>query len=161
MIIRTTEEQDWACLRDVRLAALLDAPTAFGLRHATAAAYTEAQWRDRAAGRSPAEYLLALADGAAAGMAGHHLADNGECNLIGMWVRPEYRGRGVAAALVDSVKSRAAAQGQRRIVLDVSPDNARAAAFYRRQGFAFLPVWEPLDSHPHITVQKMEWLAPA
>ena len=49
--------------------------------------------------------------------------------------------------------------GQSRLVLDVSPDNARAAAFYKKQGFVFLPEWEPLESHPHIQVQKMEWLA--
>jgi ribosomal protein S18 acetylase RimI-like enzyme len=51
------------------------------------------------------------------------------------------------------------AQGHRRVVLDVSPDNARAAAFYRKLGFSFLPEWEPLASYPEITVQKMEWLA--
>jgi RimJ/RimL family protein N-acetyltransferase len=44
-------------------------------------------------------------------------------------------------------------------VLDVSPDNARAAAFYKKQGFVFLPEWEALESHPHIQVQKMEWVS--
>jgi hypothetical protein len=41
--------------------------------------------------------------------------------------------------------------------LGVSPDNVRASAFYRKQGFVFLPEWEPLASHPDIQVQKMEW----
>jgi ribosomal protein S18 acetylase RimI-like enzyme len=43
--------------------------------------------------------------------------------------------------------------------LDVSPDNERAAAFYRKHGFSFLPEWEALESHPDIEVQKMEWRA--
>ena len=82
-----------------------------------------------------------------------------ELNLIAMWVRPAYRGAGVAVGLVESVKESAVAQGHGRVVLDVSPANERAAAFYRKLGFAFLPEWEALESHPHINVQKMEWLA--
>jgi ribosomal protein S18 acetylase RimI-like enzyme len=65
----------------------------------------------------------------------------------------------VAARLVDAMKASAVSQGHARVVLDVSPDNGRAAAFYRRQGFAFLPEWEALASHPDISVQKMEWRA--
>jgi hypothetical protein len=38
MLIRHTTELDWPSLKAVRLAALLDAPTAFGVTHASAAA---------------------------------------------------------------------------------------------------------------------------
>lgn len=61
----------------------------------------------------------------------------------------------MASALVQAVKAAAAARGYARIVLEVAPSNARAAAFYQKQGFAFLPEWEPLASHPHIQLQKM------
>jgi hypothetical protein len=44
MIIRPTTEDDWQALKAVRLAALLDAPTAFGVSHRTAAA----RWRHSA-----------------------------------------------------------------------------------------------------------------
>lgn len=159
MIVRPTTEADWETLRAIRLAALLDAPTAFGLTHATAAAYSEAQWRDRAAGRTRAQYLLAFVDGEAAGMIGGFETPALELNLIGMWVKPEHRGTGAAASLVASIKARAFAQGHERVVLEVSPDNARAAAFYRKQGFAFLREWEALESHPEIELQKMEWCA--
>ena len=36
-----------------------------------------------------------------------------------------------------------------------APGNGRAVAFYQRHGFAFLPGWEALASHPHVRVQKM------
>lgn len=157
MIIRSTTEADWETLKAIRLASLIDAPTAFGLTRATAAAYSEAQWRDRAAGRTRAEYLLAFVDGEAGGMIGGFVSPALEYNLIGMWVKPGYRGTALAASLVDAIKARAAAQGHGRVVLDVSPDNGRAANFYRKQGFSFLPVWEALESHPEITLQKMEW----
>jgi ribosomal protein S18 acetylase RimI-like enzyme len=161
MIIRSTTEADWETLKEIRLASLLDAPTAFGLTHATAAAYSEAQWRDRAGGRTRAEYQLAFADGEAVGMVGGYVSQAAEFNLIAMWVRPGFRGTPAAARLVDSIKARAAAQRHDRVVLDVSPENARASAFYRKQGFSFLPEWEALESHPEIELQKMEWRASA
>ena len=157
MDIRSTTADDWPILKTMRLAALHDAPTAFGVSHATAAAYSDAQWRERAAGPHP-QFLLAFRDGVAVGMIGGGVsAATGEYNLIAMWVRPEHRGSGAAAQLVAAIKASADAQGHARIVLDVAPENARAAAFYRRQGFVFLPEWEPLASHPEIQVQKMEW----
>jgi ribosomal protein S18 acetylase RimI-like enzyme len=157
MEIRATTADDWAALKEIRLAALRDAPTAFGVSHATAAAYSEEQWRERAAGPH-LEFLLAFRDGVAAGMIGGGVsAATGEYNLIAMWVQPEHRGSDIAACLVAAIKASAAAKGHARIVLDVAPENARAAAFYQRQGFTFLPQWEPLASHPEIQVQKMEW----
>lgn len=160
MIVRRTTEEDWEILKEIRLASLLDAPTAFGVSHATAAAYSDSQWRDRASNRSQAEFLLAFMHGVAIGMVGGVVSPTLEFNLIGMWVRPEYRGTVAAAALVDAIRTRAVAQGHTRVVLDVSPGNGRAAAFYRKQGFSFLPEWEALASHPDIKVQKMEWRAP-
>lgn len=160
MLIRRTTEPDWPLLKELRLAALLDAPTAFGVSHASAAANPDEQWRDRAAGRGPATYLLAFdSAGAAIGMVGGVLSAMQEYNLIAMWVRPEQRGSGAAAALVEAMLAHAVAQGHQRVVLDVSPDNARASAFYQKRGFRFLSHWEALESHPHIQVQKMEWRA--
>jgi ribosomal protein S18 acetylase RimI-like enzyme len=167
MIIRPTIEDDWAALKAVRLAALLDAPTAFGVSYQTAAAQGEAQWRERAAvasgGKPKSEFWLAFADAAqreATGMIGGVVDAHGHYNLIGMWVAAAQRGSGAARGLVDAVKARAVTLGHRRIVLDVAPDNARAARFYLNQGFVFIDEWEPLASHPQILVQKMEWLAP-
>lgn len=157
MIIRPTIEEDWEVLKEIRLASLDDAPTAFGVSHATAAAYSDAQWRDRASGRGQAEYLLAWSDGAAVGMVAGVVSAAAEFNLIAMWVRPEYRGTAAAALLVGAMKQRAVARGHACVVLDVAPDNLRATAFYRKQGFSFLPVWDALASHPDIEVQKMAW----
>jgi RimJ/RimL family protein N-acetyltransferase len=159
MLIRHTTELDWPSLKAVRLAALLDAPTAFGVTHASAAADSDQQWRDRAAARGPATYLLAFSGDTPVGMIGGVVSEAQEFNLIAMWLTPQHRGSGAAAALVDAMKRHAQSQGHRRVVLDVAPENARAAAFYTRCGFAFLPRWEPLASHPHIQLQQMEWRA--
>lgn len=167
MIIRPTIEDDWATLKAIRLAALLDAPTAFGVSHQKAATQTEAQWRERAAAatasRPKTAFWLAFDEavsGDAIGMIGAGVDGQGHYNLIGMWVTPVQRGSGAARQLVEAVKARAVELGHRRIVLDVAPENARAARFYVNQGFVFIDEWEPLASHPEIQVQKMEWLAP-
>lgn len=157
MIIRPAVEADWHALKEMRLASLQDSPTAFGWNYAAAAACSEAEWRDRAGGRGAATYLLAFAGERPIGLIGHVVDAASECNLIAMWVHPEFRGKDVAARLVQAVKASAGAQGHRRLVLTVSPENSRAAGLYTKQGFSFLPEWETLDSHPHIKVQKMEW----
>ncbi|MGB9990005.1 GNAT family N-acetyltransferase [Massilia sp. SM-13] len=154
LTIRRTTEEDWASLKAVRLAALRDAPDAFGLSYATAAAWTEADWRERAACRR-AEYALAFDGTQVVGMAGGLAGAGGEYELIGMWVDPACRGTSAAARLVDAIKRYASAAGHRRVVLAVAPANARAAAFYRRQGFSWLPERYPLDSNPDIELQKM------
>lgn len=151
--IRSTTEEDWQELKRIRLAALQDAPEAFGVSFASASAYTDQAWRDRAAGRGPARFILAFNGDTAVGMVGHVPDEHQQQNLIAMWVAPSERGSPTAGRLVDSVK----AQGFPRILLDVAPSNVRAAAFYQKHGFTFLPQWEPLESHPHIQVQKMEW----
>lgn len=157
--IRPTTASDWPALKAARLAALLDAPTAFGASHASAARFTDADWQQRAISTAQRTFFLAFDGELAIGLAAQVVAGDGECHLIAMWVAQPYRGMAVAAALVEAVKQCAVKNGHARLVLDVAPENARAAAFYQKQGFVFLPQWEALESHPHIQVQKMQWLA--
>jgi GNAT superfamily N-acetyltransferase len=156
MIVRPTTEHDWEALKAIRLAALLDAPAAFGVRHADAAAYADAQWRERAAS---GRFQLAFDDGRPVGIAAGVESGEGEFNLIAMWVSPASRGTQAAARLVEAVKARALELGHRRVVLGVARENARAVAFYVRQGFAFIDEWEPIDSQPGLMAQKMAWCA--
>ena len=157
--IRPTTASDWPALKAARLAALLDAPTAFGASHASAARFTDADWQQRAINTAQRTFFLAFDGDLAIGLAAQVVAGDGDCHLIAMWVAQPYRGMDVAAGLVAAVKQCAVKNGHARLVLDVAPENARAAAFYQKQGFAFLPQWEVLESHPHIQVQKMQWLA--
>ena len=158
MTIRPCSPEDWQVLKELRLAALLDAPTAFGVSHRTASVYTEEQWRARAAGPHPL-FWLAWLDGEAVGMIGGGVSQKNRYNLIAMWTKAQVRGSGIAAHLVDAVKADAIARGHASVFLDVAPDNGRAARFYLKQGFAFIDEWEPLASHPHIQVQTMQWQA--
>ncbi|MCU1730073.1 GNAT family N-acetyltransferase [Pseudomonas sp. 7P_10.2_Bac1] len=156
MEIRLTETKDWMLLKQIRLAALLDTPTAFGVNYHTAAHYTDEQWKDRASSTGTA-FWLAFDNERPIGMIGAAVSSTGRYNLIGMWIEPAARGSGIAARLVDQVKARATIQGFDGVFLDVAPENARASRFYLKQGFTFMDEWEPLESHPHILVQTMYW----
>ena len=161
IIIRPTGAADWQALKVTRLAALLDAPTAFGASHASAARFSDADWQQRAVSTPQRTFFLAFDGELAIGLAAQVVDGNGECHLIAMWVAQQYRGLAVAQGLVEAVKQCAVGNGHARLVLDVAPENARAAAFYQKQGFVFLPEWEAPESHPHIRVQKMAWREPA
>ena len=87
----------------MRLAALRDAPSAFGMTLAEASAETDAQWRERAA-RVPCAYVLAFDASEAVGLAAGVLTAGGEYHLMAMWVRPQWRGKGIAAALVGAAQ---------------------------------------------------------
>ena len=51
-------------------------------------------------------------------------------------MRPPWWGTGVATALLEAALSAAAAEGYRRMRLFTPRDQARARAFYEREGFA-------------------------
>ena len=159
MEVRTTEAKDWMLLKQVRLAALFNTPTAFGVSYETAAKYTDEQWQERATATAGPEFWLAFVDGKSVGMIGGGISRTNRYNLIGMWVEPSMRGSGAASSLVEAVKSRALQKGYDHIFLDVCPDNERAASFYLKQGFVFIDEYEPLASYPHIMVQTMVWAA--
>ncbi len=153
MDIRLTQTRDWMLLKRVRLAALQDTSTAFGVSYQAAANYSDQQWQDRASSTGT-QFWLAFKNQQPVGMIGAAVSGANRYNLIGMWVAPDSRGSGVAAKLVDAVKSRGRDQGH-ECDLDVAPENARAAHFYLKQGFTFIDEWEPLESPPHIKVQTM------
>ena len=66
---------------------------------------------------------------------GKHKAD-----LIGMYVVPEFAGRGIGHALVDAVVRDARQDGITLLVLTVTVGNAKARALYTRVGFQSMGV---------------------
>ena len=131
---RRVRESDWAALRAARLAALADAPYAFGSTVAREQQFTEETWRDR----TKSGAIFAAWSGAEiVGLATAFLETEEEgWELVGMWVHQDWRGTGTAAALVAAVCAHARAAGADRISLWVTEVNGRAGAFYARMGFA-------------------------
>ena len=157
MNIRTTEEWDWMTLKEIRLAALVDTPTAFGVSYQIAITYSDEQWKQYASSETQPKFWLALNDDKAIGMIGAGLDQTYRYNLIGMWVEPESREMGVGECLVNAVKSDSISRGFKQVFLDVSPDNLKASRFYSKHGFVFIGEEKPLASHPDIQVQTLKW----
>ncbi len=127
----------WRPYRDVRLAALLDSPRAFWTTWAEAAERSDEDWQAFVAD-GPMVWLAWDGDRPVGTVGLWHADDqpDEEVHLIGMWVVSDARGSGAANALVDAALARAAADGRRRVTLDVARENTRACRFYLRRGFA-------------------------
>jgi len=74
-------------------------------------------------------------------------ANSGEIKRL--YVRVEYRGRGIAEALLKALESYAAEQGHAALYLDSKKDLMPAIRFYRRQGY--LPC-ERYNDNPQATI---------
>jgi GNAT superfamily N-acetyltransferase len=187
--VRKITTDDWELMRDVRLAALADAPFAFGSTYAREAEFTEERWRSRInersvtffahdspgpaaasavpAGTGPASTGPASpgpantgpantgpASGVPAGLAGVYVED-GEPDLVSMWVRPSARGLGIGEALVEAAAAWAKARGYGTLYLWVTESNAPAARLYERLGFTPTGETQPLPSDPALGEIRM------
>jgi GNAT superfamily N-acetyltransferase len=131
--LRVCGEDEWELWKDVRLAALSEAPYAFASTLADWRDANEERWRERL--RSVAYNVIAAMDGVAVGMASG-LPEDGNVLLISMWVAPSARGLGASDTLIESVIRWARELGVPAVALDVVEDNLPAIALYRRKGFA-------------------------
>ncbi len=132
MNLRSCGENDWLAWRAVRLAALSEAPYAFGSTLADWRDANEERWRERLRG-VPYNVVVAI-DGVNVGMASG-FPEGGNVLLISMWVAPSARGRGASDRLVESVIRWARELGVPAVELDVVESNLPATALYRRNGF--------------------------
>jgi ribosomal protein S18 acetylase RimI-like enzyme len=130
--IRRVAPDEWAAFRDVRLAALAEAPYAFAATLDTEAGYDERRWRDWI---SRSALFLAWDGDCAVGMVGGYAQENGGWHVISMWVAPQARGSGLAGRLIGAVARHARGQNAPTLTLWVTDPNGRARAFYRRAGF--------------------------
>ncbi|HEY2442513.1 MAG TPA: GNAT family N-acetyltransferase [Streptosporangiaceae bacterium] len=130
--VRRVRPDDWATLREVRLAALADAPYAFASTLENESGQDEQRWRERI-GRDT--YFLGWDGGRPAGLAGTFRQQDGDWHLISMWVSPQARGTGLADELVDVVVRHVRGQGAANLLLWVADGNDRARDFYLRVGF--------------------------
>jgi ribosomal protein S18 acetylase RimI-like enzyme len=134
--LRRLTAADWREWREIRLAALREAPYAYG---STVAEWegegdTELRWRYRLT-EVPFN-VMALRDGVPAGIvSGTHPDESGTVELISMWVAPFARGKGVGDELIRAVIAWAEEQDAARVMLAVVSGNTYAAQLYRRHRF--------------------------
>lgn len=146
-------EEDWRIWHDVRLAALADAPAAFGSTREDEQAIQEDGWR--AMVRDAAVFVATAGDAAVGVVAGLHRASEKDRGLGAMWVAPPWRGRGVAALLANAVIAWARSDGAATVGLWVPADHPRAHRFYERVGFRATGLRRPFPGDPERSISEM------
>ena len=149
VLVRETIPDDWQALRDIRLEALRDAPSAFGSTYEREVQCGDDHWHNRIARGGT---FLAFIPGAAepAGLIGGYLEDPVTVELVSMYVRPGARGHGVGEALVAIVIDWARKRNATSVHLWVTETNSPARALYERCGFTLTAERQPLPSDPTI-----------
>ncbi|MCX5398037.1 GNAT family N-acetyltransferase [Streptomyces sp. NBC_00102] len=155
-VMRRVRADEWPAVKELRLLALQDpaAPVAFLETYESAVEEPDSFWQQRTArgaeGSDVAQFVAEAADGRWMGsvtvlverpdreavFGGTVEATQG--HLVGVFVRPEVRGTGVADALFRAAEEWAFGLEDpylARLRLFVHENNPRAAAFYRRYGF--------------------------
>ena len=151
VLVRETVPDDWQALRDIRLEALRDAPTAFGSTYELEVLRGEAHWRDRVArGGTFLAFVPEVSATEPAGLIGGYQEDPMTVELVSMYVRPRARGRGVGEALVAAVIDWAGQRNAERVRLWVTETNVPARALYERCGFALTGERQPVPFHPSL-----------
>lgn len=134
--IRRLTLADLPVAREMRLAALRDAPGAFMSTYADAVERTDEQW---ASWIEQVAVFGAFLDGEPAGMVGAIRPEEGLTELIAMWVSPDARGHRLAGRLVDAVVGFARESGDKAVHLEFISGNDAAESAYLKSGFRHIP----------------------
>jgi len=97
------------------------------------------------------EFFTAAAEGEAIGCAGIALYQN-FAEVKRMYVRPAWRGRGAAQALMAQLTASARAAGLLLLRLETGINQPAALKFYAREGFSSCPAFEPYASMPPASI---------
>jgi RimJ/RimL family protein N-acetyltransferase len=141
--IRPTREEDAAAFRELRLEALRTHPEAFGADYAEALARPIEFWQERVrsgAGGERGITYVAEAGGALVAMTGIFRDEAAKmrhsATIWGVYVAPDWRGLGIADALIQACVGWARELGLRLVKLNVVTANAAAIRCYTRCGFS-------------------------
>jgi GNAT superfamily N-acetyltransferase len=152
-VVRRIRSGEGAALCNVRLAALADAPSAFGSTYAEESLLTAGDWAGRAAAASAGPEratFFAVDDDAIVGLVGGYRPEpaSTRIELVSMWTRPVARRTGVGRLLIGAVLDWAKAGGGQAVELWVTRGNVGAENLYRAMGFVDANEYQPLPSDP-------------
>jgi GNAT superfamily N-acetyltransferase len=148
-----------ATLKTIRLAALREAPYAFGSIFAEESQLLDEDWRKRLSSWSAEDSvcLLAMENEAPCGIIASNFDDDQRERswVRSMWVAPTHRRGGLGARLLDAVESWARGKGVSQLHLMVTNTNAPAIALYERFGFTLTGMTEPYPNDPALFEYEM------
>ena len=146
--------------RELRLAALRDAPRSFSQRYRDAAASPDSYWEKLTRAVTPPRtqtMVLACRGDGGIGMAyGLDDAERPEVGHVGgMWVAPSWRGKGVGRALLAEVVEWGNGQGRTLLELWAPAHEAGALGLYRGAGFEETGRRRPFPADGRLEIVEM------
>lgn len=153
--VRRASGDDWMAYRDLRLRALAETPWAYGSTLEREQGFSEETWRSRLT--TNLTFVAGTGDRLVGTATGYVDPEGpvGTVSLVAMYVEPGTRGSGCAHALIEAVVRASEEVGARRVRLDVTADNTRAARCYRRYGFTVTGRKQTLPRSPEVTEVEM------
>jgi putative acetyltransferase len=94
-------------------------------------------------------HLVAVVDGRAVACTTWRALDDGVAELCRLYVRPSYRGRGIARQLIVAVEEAALATGRPVIYLETGRAAAAPIALYRSSGYTPIPAYGEYVGNPY------------
>ncbi|MFI7597333.1 GNAT family N-acetyltransferase [Actinoplanes sp. NPDC049681] len=94
-------------------------------------------------------YLVAVVDGRAVACGAWQALEPGVAELKRMYVRPAFRGRGIARQLVVALEEEALAAGRPVLRLETGTYLPAAIALYRSAGYTPIPVYGEYVGNPY------------
>ena len=124
--VRRVHPDEADILAELRLSALLDAPSAFASTHASEALRTPNDWAHlairRSSGDEEATFIAWDGDSPAGLIGAYRSHDDDRVELVSMWTAPASRERGVRVARTSARKGRAQALNQMRGLISTAPE---------------------------------------
>jgi RimJ/RimL family protein N-acetyltransferase len=137
--IRLATEEDTPAYRDLRLEALRSHPEAFSSDYVANLAKPMTFWTERLRSNGAVTIYFAVHDHQLVGMCGIARENSPKvqhsATIVGMYIRPDWRGLHIGEALVTACVDWARTQGVKVVKLAVVTTNASAIRCYARCGF--------------------------
>jgi ribosomal protein S18 acetylase RimI-like enzyme len=138
--IRPILSGEWAMYKSIRLASLLESPTAFKTTYAEAGARTSESWVQQAESAVESDdrcILFALRETKPVGVCAiyRNESDRMQAQIMQVWVSPEQRHFGIARRLIEEALKWALHHHISVCIAKVRPDNQAVMKFYEKNGF--------------------------
>ncbi|HKS59891.1 MAG TPA: GNAT family N-acetyltransferase [Thermoplasmata archaeon] len=141
IIIRRLRKGEWREARRLRLSALRTDPLAFSSLYEEELGFPDSRWQERVArGAESHEASTWVAEDPSGELVGSVaiILVEGVLNVVGMWLDPGQRGKGLGGQLLDAALAWAHSNHPRtKVRLDVNAGQSAAVALYESRGFQF------------------------
>lgn len=134
--IKILMPEQWQLYKNLRCAALADAPYAYSSTLDEALKRSDEDWQQLSLqyARDPSVTYFAFEEEVPCGMSAC-VIDGSEAEMFALWVDPIFRRKGVGGRLVEFARAWSGSRGCRKLKVGVFDDNPAALMFYRSAGF--------------------------